>query len=164
MRAWRRARESTQSHSSGSRYRHPRFQQCTGSATLGAVDNVAELCLYCVQDDYRWWSRILAYTRASFPTPFSMPPSSSMGDTLVPHRPASVQHGAPSHPQLLLAHQPGHATSWAAQIDVLIPAIKPTFNHSARELLRQRRVRLGERQCRAIWGSGSTDDVALLLL
>ena len=61
----------------------------------------------------------LAYTRASFPTPFSMPPSSSMGDALVPHRPASVHHGAPSHLQHLLAHQPEHTTPWTAQMDVL---------------------------------------------
>ena len=45
-----------------------------------------------------------------------------------------------------------------------MPAIKSTFNHPARELLQQRRDRLGERQGRAFWGSCFTDDVALLLL
>jgi len=67
LRAWRRARESTHSHSNGSRYRNNRFQQCTGSATLGAVNNVAKFSLYCVQDDYRWWSRIFGLHQSEFP-------------------------------------------------------------------------------------------------
>ena len=57
-----------------------------------------------------------------------------------------------------------HVASWAAQMDVLMPAIESTFSHSARELLQKRRDRLGERQGRAFWGSSFTDDVALLLL
>jgi hypothetical protein len=55
-----------------------------------------------------------------------------------------------------------HVSSWATQMDALMPAIEATYSAETREVLDRRREQMGAVQGRSFWGSCFTDDVILV--
>ena len=135
------------------------------SAALGAIADVAQLGLFSVQDDYRWMFWYFGLHPSEFPNSVQYAIVLLAGRyawclvvQLVCDMGRSPISNICSHVSLK------HVSSWAEQMDVLMPAVELSFDQNARDLLAQRRERLGDTQGRAFWGSSYTDDVILLTI
>ena len=135
------------------------------SATLGAIGDVAGLPLFATQDDYRWMFWYFGLHPSEFPLSVQFALVLLEGRyayclvvQLVCDMGRSPISNICSHVSLK------HVSSWANQMDAVMPEVMRTYNLETRQLLEARAERFGPLQARAFWGSSFTDDVILLTL